>query len=72
MRKNTFFTGQPIFSQLLNLIPKRFVHQVADQHNADYYTKNFDTYSHLVTMLFVAYGFKEHLQNVLVCDRVGA
>jgi hypothetical protein len=55
MSKNTFFTGQPIFSQLLNLIPKRIVLQAAAGHKTDYYTKKFDTYSHLVTMLFVAY-----------------
>jgi hypothetical protein len=64
MSKNTFFTGQPIFSQLLNLIPKRIVQQVAAQHKADYYTKKFDTYSHLVTMLFVAYGGCTSLREV--------
>ena len=64
MSKNTFFTGQPIFSQLLNLIPRRIVLQVAAEHNADYYTKKFDTYSHLVTMLFVAYGGCTSLREV--------
>jgi len=64
MSKNTFFTGQPIFSQLLNLIPKRIVQQGAAQHKADYYTKKFDTYSHLVTMLFVAYGGCTSLREV--------
>lgn len=64
MSKNTFFTGQPIFSQLLNLIPKRIVLQAAAQHKADYYTKKFDTYSHLVTMLFVAYGGCTSLREV--------
>jgi len=64
MSKNTFFTGQPIFSQLLNLIPKWIVKQVAAQYNSDYYTKKFDTYSHLVTMLFVAYGGCTSLREV--------
>jgi hypothetical protein len=64
MSKNTFFTGQPIFSQLLNLIPKHIVKQAAAEHNADHYTKKFDTYSHLVTMLFVAYGGCTSLREV--------
>ena len=64
MSKNTFFTGQPIFSQLLNLIPRRIVLQAATEHKADYYTKKFDTYSHLVTMLFVAYSGCTSLREV--------
>lgn len=64
MSKNTFFTGQPIFSQLLNLIPRRIVLQAAAEHKADHYTKKFDTYSHLVTMLFVAYGGCTSLREV--------
>jgi len=64
MSKNTFFTGQPIFSQLLNLIPKRIVLQAAAGHKTDYYTKKFDTYSHLVTMLFVAYEGCTSLREV--------
>jgi len=64
MSKNTFFTGQPIFSQLLNLIPKHIVKQAAAEHHADHYTKKFDTYSHLVIMLFVAYGGYTSLREV--------
>lgn len=64
MSKNTFFTGQPIFSQLLNLIPRRIVQQAAAEHKSDYYTKKFDTYTHLVTMLFVAYEGCTSLREV--------
>ena len=64
MSKNTFFTGQPIFSQLLNLIPRRIVLQAATEHNAVIKQKKFDNYSHLVTMLFVAYSGSTSLREV--------
>ena len=52
MSKGTFFTGQPIFNQILNFIPRRIVKQVATELQADYYCKSFKTYEHLVTMLY--------------------
>jgi hypothetical protein len=54
MSKSTFFTGQPIFTQLLQLIPKTEVRQVVRKHSSDRYCKKFYTYDHLVTMLFCA------------------
>lgn len=50
--KHTFFTGQPIFSQLLNLIPSSLVARLADKHKANHYCKTFKAYDHLVTMLY--------------------
>lgn len=64
MGKNTYFTGQPIFSQLINLIPKGLVSSLARTHQTDYYTKKFDTYSHLITMLFVIYKGCNSLREV--------
>lgn len=64
MSKNTFFTGQPIFTQLLNLIPKSIIFQVACQYKSDHYTKKFDTYSHLVTMLFAVFKQCTSLREV--------
>lgn len=64
MSKNTYFTGQPIFSQLLNLIPKSIIFQTAKQCQSDYYTKKFDTYSHLITMLFVVFRQCTSLREV--------
>lgn len=52
MAKDPNFIGQPIFSQLLSLIKKQNVVEVARQYNADRYTKKFDTHGHLVTMLY--------------------
>jgi hypothetical protein len=52
MNKSTIFSGQPIFSQLLSLIPTHLIEGLAKKHNADSYCKKFDTRHHLVTMLF--------------------
>lgn len=55
MNKSTFFTGQPIFSQLLNLIPRSLVARLSAQHNCDRYCKRFMVYDHLVTMLYAGF-----------------
>jgi transposase len=52
MSKGTFFTGQPIFNQILNFIPRGIVNEIARDLRADYYCKSFKTYEHLVTMLY--------------------
>lgn len=52
MNKSKFFIGQPVFAQLLGLIPRKMVLQLAGQHRADRYCKRFSTYDHLVTMLY--------------------
>lgn len=52
MNKSTIFSGQPIFSQLLSLIPNYVIERLASKYQADRYCKKFDTRHHLVTMLF--------------------
>lgn len=52
MGKNTFFTGQPILNQLLSLIDRNSVRSLARRGGYDRYYKYFDTFGHLVTMLY--------------------
>lgn len=52
MVKSTFFTGQPILNQLLNLIDRSAVKSLARSGQHDRYYRYFDTYTHLVTMLY--------------------
>lgn len=52
MGKSTFFTGQPILNQLLSLIDRNGVRSLARQDAHDRYYRYFDTYTHLVTMLY--------------------
>lgn len=55
MAKTTFFTGQPIFNQLLNLIPKSTVAALSKRYKTDHYYKTFKTFDHLVTMLYCSF-----------------
>lgn len=65
MGKGTFFTGQPIFSQLLDFIPKTIIARAALRHRADRYCKRFKTYDHLVTMLYAAFQQCTSLREVI-------
>lgn len=65
MHKNTHFTGQPIFSQLINLIPRSKVSQQAKFHNTDHYYKKFKTYDHLITMLYCIYNKCTSIREVV-------
>lgn len=52
MSKSTIFFGQPIFSQLINLISKGKVEDQSKLHNSDRYCKRFTTFQHLITLLY--------------------
>lgn len=56
MSKSTFFTGQPIFTQLLGLIDRSAVKALAGAGRHDRYYKHFTTYTHLVTMLYCVFN----------------
>lgn len=65
MPKSKFFTGQPVLGQILSLIPRSFVNQLARQHHADRYYKSFKAYDHLVSMLFCAFNHCSSLREVI-------
>jgi hypothetical protein len=73
MNKSNFFTGQPIFSQLLNFIPRHLVTKISQEYKGDYYCKRFKTYDHLVTMLYAIYNNCNSLREVstglLACEQ---
>jgi hypothetical protein len=64
MNKSTFFSGQPIFTQLLKFVSKESVIRIAQQHQADRYSKRFNTYEHLVTMLYSIFNNCNSLREV--------
>jgi IS4 transposase len=64
MRKSKFFTGQPLFNQLLKHIPRNMVHRVSREFNSDRYCKSFKTYDHLVTMLYASFNQCTSLREV--------
>jgi hypothetical protein len=64
MSKSSFFTGQPIFGQLLNLIPRSLISGLTRDLQADRYCKRFSSYDHLVTMLYSVYNNCHSLREV--------
>jgi len=52
MPKGNFFSGQPVFAQLLNLIPRHIISKQSQKYSANRYCKSFMSYDHLVTMLY--------------------
>jgi hypothetical protein len=65
MNKSTHFSGQPTFGQIINLIPKEIINKVVLEHSSDRYYKKFNTFLHLVTMLFTCYGNCTSLREVV-------
>jgi hypothetical protein len=66
MGKNTNFSGQPIFNQLLKFIDKSEIKKIAKKHCAERYVKKFTTYNHVIVMLFVALeGFNSIRETIL-------
>jgi hypothetical protein len=65
MSKNTFFTGQPVFSQLLNLIPRHIVELTSLKHASDRYCKRFMAYDHLVSMLYAGFFQSTSLRELI-------
>jgi hypothetical protein len=64
MSKSNFFTGQPIFSQLLKFIPRQTVSRIARDLQADRYCKRFSTYDHLVCMLYGVFNHCNSLREI--------
>jgi hypothetical protein len=65
MGKSTFFTGQPIFTQILSLVPRSIVKRVSLEHQSDRYCKKFYFYDHLVTMLFSSFHSCTGLREII-------
>jgi Transposase DDE domain/Domain of unknown function (DUF4372) len=64
MSKGNFFTGQPIYNQILSLISRRDIVSIARSLDADRYCKSFGTYEHLVTMLYAILNRCDSLREV--------
>lgn len=64
MNKSNFFTGQPIFSQLLKFIPRDTFLSIVSNNKADHYCKRFNTYEHLVTILYAIFNNCNSLREV--------
>jgi hypothetical protein len=62
--------GQPIFKQILNLIPREVVNRVVFKHQSDRYYKSFSTWDELATLLFGVFSRCDSAREV--CDGMAA
>jgi len=58
--------GQPIFKQVLNLIPREVVDKVVFEQRSDHYCKSFSTWDELITLLFGVFERCDSAREV--CD----
>ncbi len=65
MSKSRFFSGQPIFNQLLSFIPCTLIEKAVIDTGADSYYKHFKAFDHLVTMLFSSFHHCSSLRELV-------
>lgn len=72
MSKDTLFAGQPVFTQILSLIPKPVVRRLILRHDSDRYYKRFKSYEHLITMLYATFhgckSLREVITGMMACN----
>lgn len=64
MSKSSHFFGQSVFGQLIELIDPTVISQALRQTKADRYYKRFQTWDHLVSMLFGVFAHCTSLREV--------
>ena len=52
MSKSTHFIGQPLLGQILSFIDHAQVLRISKKHGGEHYVKHFDSWHHLVSMLY--------------------
>lgn len=52
MSKSTHFSGQPLYCQIIKLLDKSKVLRLSRENGGERYVKHFDSWSHLVVMLY--------------------
>ena len=64
MNKGTHFNGQPMYSQLINLLDKQEILKFSRANNGERYVKHFDAYQHLVVMLYAVIKRFDSLREI--------
>ncbi len=66
MGKSSNFIGQPLFNQLIKLISRQKIQEIAQKGGYNRYVKRFDGYSHLVTLLFAVFSRYDSLRKIVL------
>ncbi|HEY4289913.1 MAG TPA: IS4 family transposase [Puia sp.] len=66
------FPGQPVLSQILDVIPKSIIHAANRKHKANRYYKRLPLRIHLISLLYGAFsycnGLREICEGMLACE----
>lgn len=72
MREDKKFTGQPVLSQILDVIPSSLINKANRKHQANRYYKRLPLRIHLVSLLYgvLSYcnGLREMCEGLLACE----
>lgn len=72
MDKDKSFVGQPLLSQILDVIPSSLIYKVSRKHQANRYYKKLPLRSHLVSLLYGVFsycnGLREMCEGLLGCE----
>ena len=72
MDKDKSFVGQPVLSQILNVIPSSLIHKANRRHKANRYYKSIPLRIHLVSLLYGVFsycnGLRELCEGMLACE----
>jgi len=66
MGKSTNFSGQPLLDQLLFFVSRSRIAKIASKHDAERYVKRFNTYHHVVVMLFCVISGYSSIREVIL------
>jgi len=66
MGKDNNFSGQPLFNQLIFFISSSRIAKIAHKHESERYVKKFNTYHHMVVMLFSVISGYHSLREVIL------
>ncbi len=53
-----------LFSQIIKLIDRYQFQKIVHQHEADKFSKGYDSWTHLVSMLFCQFGKSQSLRDI--------
>lgn len=64
MGKSTHFIGQPLYSQVINLLDKRKIFQISQEYGGERYVKRFNIWVHLIVMLYAVIKRFDSLREI--------
>ena len=64
MGKSTHFIGQPLYSQVINLLDKAKILQISQKNGGEHYTKRFTVWIHLIVMLYAVIKRFDSLREI--------